>query len=297
MNIRRVAVLFVMLAWCFVAVAGFTANEVYVPAIGKVEGAGGSSFDSTLYVTNPTSETAQVEISFLPPGGSLAPATFTDSIPSGLTRVYPHVASSLFGLKSGIGAARVRSSQKLLVTARVYEQSAVQSESGSKGLSFSGVPTEFGIRKGEAADLQGLRQTDDYRYNVFFVETTGNSVAFDVSVRSPSGAAVGSASLLLQPFEQRLVSLQALAPGALVPDVVLHIVATAGDGRVVAAGALIANASNDSTAFEMAFSTSSLIGPTGAQGPPGPTGPAGPQGSMGFAGPKGDAGQQGPQGD
>lgn len=289
--IRFVACGLVTAFWCAAALAGFTGTEVFVPVIGAVEGANGASFDSTLYVTNPSAEPAQVEISLLPGVGAASSPSFTDSVAPNATRIYEHAATSLFGLRSGFGGARIRSSQKLLVSARVFERGA--SEADSKGLAFSGVPAGFGIPAGEESVLQGVRQTEDYRYNVFFVETAGAAVAFEVRLVSAEGGEVRSTSLLLQPFEQRLLSIQALAAGARIADGTLRIKALSGDGRVLAAGSLIANASNDATPFEMAFSTSALVGPPGPPGPAGPQGPAGPPGPQGPAGP---AGPRGPQG-
>jgi hypothetical protein len=77
---RQVAVYTLAVLWCGTTLAGFTATDVFIPALGRVEGFGGSQFDSTVYVTNPNAEPAQIMISFLPSGGTPSPPSFADTI-------------------------------------------------------------------------------------------------------------------------------------------------------------------------------------------------------------------------
>lgn len=275
--------------------AAFTAFDILVPAVGRVDGANGSRFFSTLWITN-SSETdpADVQIEFLAAGQShAAPPRYNDRIPAGATRVYENVAETLFHIKDVIGAARVRASGRVLVSARVYNQPAGDSEAATQGLVFAGVPAQFGIGSGESATLQGVRQNAEYRYNIFFVETSGKAVAYEVALRDADGNAIVRSPQSLDAFGQRMLSISSLAPGATIADAVAQIRVTSGEGHLVAAGSLIANSSQDSSSFEMAFSTSSLIGAPGPQGPAGSPGPAGP---MGPGGPQGPMGVQGPAG-
>ena len=278
---------------------GFTGTDLLLPVVGSVEGVGGSEFDSTLFLTNPSTGIAEVEIAFLPAGGRPGPVPFKDTIAPGATRVYEHVASSVFGLENALGGVRVQSSEKIVVTARLYERTGHDSDADTTGLTVAGVPPGFGIAAGESARVQGVRQSEDYRYNIFLLETTGRSAAARVAVLASDGQPLAQMQLTLLPYEQRLLSLRSLLPDVRVADGVLVVTGTGGDGRVVAMGSLIANSSNDASAFEMTFSTSSLIGPPGPPGPAGPAGPPGqpgPQGPRGFQGPQGLQGIQGPPG-
>jgi hypothetical protein len=272
----------------------FTGTDVILPAVGRVEGVGGTQFYTTIWVTNPNDQRATIEMTFLVGGQpSAAAPRFSDAIAPGATVVYENVGEKLFGLKGVLGGARLRSSQKVLVTARVYTQKAGDSGANSHGLGMSAVPVSFGIGSGESADVQGVRQTPDFRYNLFLIETTGQPVAFDLIVNAASGVPLSKASMSLQPFEQRLVSMTSLLPGVTIPEGSIHLAAKEGEGRLVGMGSLVANGSGDASAFEMAFSTSSLIGPQGPQGPPGPAGPRGPEGTSGAQGPTGRDGEQG----
>src|SRR6266536_365069 len=51
-----------------------------------------------------------------------SPATFSDSVAPGATRVYEDAAAKLFGAIGVVGAARIQSSKQILVASRVYNQ-------------------------------------------------------------------------------------------------------------------------------------------------------------------------------
>src|SRR5207249_1241713 len=149
---------------------------------------------------------------------------------------------------------------------------------------------------GEMTYLQGVRQTEEYRYNLFIIETIGHALTLDVVVLDTTGLEVAKTQISLGAFEQRYVSLQAIAPAKQIRDGILSIAGKAGDGRAVAAGCLIANSSGDASTFDMIYSTAALIGPPGPSGPPGPIGPQGPAGARGAPGPQGPMGPSGPPG-
>lgn len=279
-----------LLLVCLPAGATFTGTDLILPAVGHASGAGGSEFSSSIWITNSSDAAADVTIQLL---GTSAPA-FNDHIAAGGTKVYENVAETLFGLQSVVAGARVRSSQKVLVSARVYNRTS--GEADTQGLVFSGVPAGFGLAKGESSVLQGVRQTSDYRYNTFLVETSGKPVTFELSVVDVGGAVLAVKTITLQPFEQQLLSIGALLPKITIANATIKLHATDGDGRVVAAGSLVANGSQDGSSFEMAFSESTLIGPPGPAGPQGPQGPEGPRGLTGSRGPAGPQGPPGPTG-
>jgi len=118
--------------------AAFTGTDLIVPATGRAPGAGGSQFYTTFWITNPGDSTADVIIQFLLAGQSnTAPASFNDTIAPGATKVYENVAESLFNIRNGLGAARVVGSQKLLVSARVFNQTPGTPANATQGLVFS----------------------------------------------------------------------------------------------------------------------------------------------------------------
>ncbi len=275
----------------------FAATDVIVPATGRTGGLGGSQFYSTLWITNPGSETAAVAIQFLEQGKghALAPIVH-ESIPAHGTRVYENFAEELFGVTAAVGAARVSSADRLLVTARVFQRTSGSPEAATHGVAISGIPASLGLREGEEATIQGVRQNADFRYNIFLVETTGSAVAADLTIRTLDDVVLGTWPIFVQGFEQRLEAVGALLPGLTIDRAVVELTVREGEGRLVGIGSLITNESHDSSVFEMTFPTSSLIGPEGPQGPTGPQGPEGARGPRGFEGAQGPAGPAGPQG-
>lgn len=292
---RTTAVFLVLLA--LPAAAAFTATELVVPAAGTVGGVGGSRFYTTVWITNTALVPAEVELAFVPSGGGQA-VTRTDTIAARSTKVYDNIAERLFGVTGVLGAVRVRSTQELLASARIFNGLERASEASTQGLVFSGVPPGFGVTAGETGILQGVRQNADYRYNIFVLETTGQPVAAELRLIGANGEVLRRHELILQGYEHRMLPASLFTADA-IEHATLEVAVTVGVGRVLAAGSLVANGSQDATSFEMAFSKSTLIGPPGPQGPagpPGPQGPAGPRGITGNSGPPGPRGLEGPAG-
>src|ERR1051325_2371346 len=291
MNIRLFAALFFLMP--FSAFAGFAGRDLIVPAVGHVQGVAGSNFSTTAWITNPSAQTANVQIQFLAPGAQ--PLTHSDQIAPGATKVYEDLAATLFNARV-VGAARIVADADVVVTCRVFNQNPGEPEAATQGLTLAAARSGFGLAKGEKGVVQGARQTADYRYNLALVETTGNPVIYRLRLLDPAAKVLHESSGALQGFEQRFVALAALVPEATIPDATVEITATDGDGKILATGSLIANRSQDASSFEMTFGTSTLVGPPGPQGPAGPPGPQGPAGPQGDRGPQGQRGLQGPQG-
>jgi hypothetical protein len=135
--------LLLSLLWTpFPLFAGFGGTDLVLPAVGQVNGLGGSHFYTTVWITNPSaSEAADVQISFLRPGqANPNPQTYTETIAAGVTKVYENATESLFGAAGVLGAARVRSTKTVLVSSRIYNQNDGQTVAQSQGLFSSGVP-------------------------------------------------------------------------------------------------------------------------------------------------------------
>jgi hypothetical protein len=299
---KPVAILAIVLAVYFptapAAWAGFSGTDLILPAVGRVEGFGGSQFYTTVWVTNPSpTDTVAFEVSFLRGGRSNpSPEKFNDTLAPGATRTYENAAELLFGAKQAVGAFRIRSAAPLLVSSRIYNQQDGDSAGTSQGLFSSGIPAEFGITAGQTGVLQGFRQSADFRYNIFLVETRGESIALDLTVLDSNGVALGSRSVRLSPWEHQTVSGTAIFAND-VQDAVVQVTSPDGNGRAIVLGSQIANGSQDASGFEMIFREELLGGgAAGATGPTGPAGPAGPQGPEGAQGPRGTAGPHGATG-
>jgi microcystin-dependent protein len=278
--------------------AGFSGTDLFIPAAGRVAGAAGSQFYTTLWVTNPGSTSVTVEVQFYLTGQAnpAASASFKDTLAPKQTKKYDNFVETLFGLTETLGGARVISSSQVLVSARTYNQFAGSGVRESQGFGMAGVPRELAISAGEAATLQGVTLNDDFRYNLFFFEVEGKPLTLELQARNEAGAVIGTREYIVLPHEQRLFSAGDIAPSMDNGIVIARIVS--GEGRIVIGGSLVANGSQDSSSFEMGFRDLAVAvpGPVGPQGPAGPAGPQGPTGAQGIAGVSGPTGAQGPSG-
>jgi hypothetical protein len=317
---------------CSPAFAGFSATELILPAAGRVMGAGGSEFLTTGWVTNPNAAAVDVQFQFLEAGQENPnPLTVTDTLNPGQTKTYENLAETLFGRSGVLGAVRVRSSARVLASARIYSQAPGDTLANTFGVYFAAVPSSFAIGTTEQGSLQGVSQNTDFRYNFFVVEVSGSHTLVEVRLRDGAGAEIAAKSYALRPWEQMLVSMSDLAPGVTVSGGRIDATVMSEAGRVIFAGSLVANGSQDSTGFEMSFKSDLLaenaqrvvslndlsgvvtltggpgvtispsgnsinIDATGAVGPMGPMGPEGPPGPEGFTGPAGPQGPAGPHG-
>lgn len=136
--------------------AGFAGTDVFIPAVARASGAGGSQFYSTLWITNLGSGTASFQIQLLRQGQpNPSPLVKTDTLAAGATRRYDDIVT-LFGV-SGLGAAlHIVSDQELFVSSRTYDQPPGTQLKDAKGLFFSGIPASFAIGSGETSRLQGV---------------------------------------------------------------------------------------------------------------------------------------------
>ncbi|HUO83818.1 MAG TPA: hypothetical protein VM534_01775 [Thermoanaerobaculia bacterium] len=137
--------------------AGLAGTELYLPAVGRVEGSGGSQFYTTLWVSNPsTTATVDFTLQYLAAGqANMSPLSYSDQLAPGETKNYENFAETVFGLFNVLGGARLIASEEVLVGARIYNLFPNQPERNSQGLFFAGVPSGFAIAAGETSLLQG----------------------------------------------------------------------------------------------------------------------------------------------
>lgn len=104
--------------------AGLAGTDLFIPASGRVSGAGGSEFYTTLWITNPGVAPVNVDIQFYRAGqaNALPAGSFRDTIAAKETKKYENYVESLFGITGVLGAARFVSTADVLVAARIYNQ-------------------------------------------------------------------------------------------------------------------------------------------------------------------------------
>jgi len=254
----RVVVALVLVMPCTWAAAGFPGTDVFLPSVGRAAGAAGSEWYTTVWVHNPGSQAANVQVLFLlRDQANPSPASFSGSFAPGETIRFADAITDMFHT-TGLGALRFVSDQRLLVVSRIYSQPAGGGEADSVGQFFAGVPAELAVGQGRPAAMLGVYQTQpavdsQFRYNFGFVETTGASATVRVRALETDGSEVASHDYSIGAFEARQYSIDYLVPGIDSINLRLEVEVIAGSGRVVAYGSGLANLSNDPSTFEMSF--------------------------------------------
>ncbi len=251
-------VLLVMLMAALPVAASVSATELYLPAVGTGPGVPPSFWYTTIWVFNPNEGPAEVEFSFLRRNQINTPSDITHPlmVEGGVVVQIDDAITEMFGVQ-GFGAIRAVADVPVHLTARIYSKETGQQERDSSGQAFAAVPAQRSIGTGEESDLIGLTKLDggDFRYNVGFVETTGQQIWVQTEVYMGSGSSWISSSVLLRPYEQRQMSIAELFNNVIGDgdNFRLHVTGGNGDGRVIVFGSRVANGSQDATTFEMTF--------------------------------------------
>ena len=246
--------------------AGFPSVETYLPAVGRVSGQGGAQFYTTIWATNLSGVAVSFRFDFLKQGqANPSPASFSDSLAPGQTKVYENVVESRLGLSGQLGAARITASGEILVSERIYNLAPGDDLGKSEGLFFAGVPKSFSISLGQSASIQGINQggSENFRYNFALVETGGGNPTVNVQLFDAGGTLQGQRAYALQPYEQIQPNVTDLLSTVSTINARITATVTGGSGSVLIAGAQLANLSQDSSGFEMSFRDSLLGGGTG----------------------------------
>ena len=257
------AALVSLIAPAGVARAGFASDEVFLPAVGRLAGALGAQFYTTMWATNLSGAPVTFTFQFLRQGqANTSPLSFVDTLGVGQTKVYENVVESKLGLNSALGAARITASGEILVSERIYNQASGADVGNTEGLFFAAVPQSFSIHAGESASIQGINQGggENFRYNFALVETGGGTPTVNVQVFDGAGVLLGQKAYLLSAFEQIQPNVTDVVPAIATTNARITATVTGGTGSVLLAGAQLANESQDSSGFEMSFKGSLLGG-------------------------------------
>lgn len=251
---RTVYLMIVLMSVVFVGPAlGVPMNEIFLPSVGRGDGAGTSVWRTTLWIHNLSNTNAHCEIKLLLRDQTNPnPQTASLVVPSGDTLKIDDATWALFGT-DGFGALRISSFEEIIVNSRIYNQEGI-GLSETQGQFFGGMPAEFALAAGQSTEILGVNQApnNDFRYNYGLVETAGETVTLTVELIDGDGSTLGSTSMILGSFEARQFNISSIGAGSKPTDNGrLHISVSSGAGRVIAFGSGIANGSQDPSTFEM----------------------------------------------
>jgi hypothetical protein len=240
-------------------------RDLYVPAVGH--GLGQSvngvraNWRSDVWIFNPSNtQNATVSIYLLlRDQANLNPAVRTVTVNAGETRYLDDIVNTTFGLDNTFGGLRIVSSLPVEVSGRSYDANVtvVGKSQGTAGQFFSGVPADLALGPGDSTDIIGLDQdglqtSGDWRSNLAFVETTGNSVTLTVSLLNANGTLINSKPYTLQGREVHQVNYVITdIGGSTGQNVRIHVAVTGGSGAVITNASRVDNRTGDPATVEM----------------------------------------------
>ncbi|MCP4902008.1 MAG: hypothetical protein GY906_34010 [bacterium] len=235
---HRLLMLVLVLATASSAFGLEIGTDVIVPAAVRGPGRNQSRWFTDLYVFNPSTLPANIEIFWLTRNqANLNPISETFVLPPGATLVLDDVVLKTFGLNAAPGAFRVVSDRAVAVNSRSYNKKG----DVTFGSGLEGVPRSSAVQAGASTDIIGLKHNTNFRTNVILIDATGTGSTVHLSLRDPSGFELASNTYNLLEWEPLLFLVENLGVAEF-DDATLHVVVL--DGAAIACAGKVDNDTN-----------------------------------------------------
>jgi len=255
--------------------AGFSGTDLFIPFVGRGPGAYPSNWFTTVWIYNPTASSVSVELYFLERTKNNAAVTpVLVSINAGETKVFENIVETTFGkVGTFYGAMRIKCTEKLVASARVYSKETASSPlNQSFGQDFAAVPASFAIGLSESTEILGGYQTlpdssSEARFNIGCVEVTSHNATVRWTVRDPAGVELAHYDKAVSSLSQAQGAFKDYFPGISQTNARITASVISGTGKIIAYGSMITNDKSlpkpvqDPTTFEMQYPDSALTTP------------------------------------
>lgn len=269
-----------LLTLCAASVLAVTpAQESFLLSVGRGQGScvtvGGqqvcSQWRTTVWIHNPSAtQSATVDVFFLERKVNTAPASRRVTVAPKEAREFTDIFKDTFGFAESdvkFGALRFLSDQDVAVSGRIYDSNVtvVGKEglgAGGAGQFFAGMPKPLALASGGSTSIVGLAQSTTFRSNMFVLETTGNTVTFQVKRLDGNGNELGTFSDTLGAYEARQYNevLKNKFSTTNATNQRLSVAVTGGSGALLAGASVIDNRTGDPSTLEM--ETAGGVAPT-----------------------------------
>ncbi len=235
--------------WAFTR-DGVSGSALWVPVVANSSGLKGSQWQSDLGLLNAGTTTANVQLTFHGPDGTVSNTTY---VPAGTQSVLVDVVAQLAA--SGQGALEISSDQPVEVTSRTYNQAppdAICDPGGTKGQSYPTLTAGDGLSEGQAAWLPHLVENAAYRTNIGMVNSGAVAAEVTVELYDGAGGLLTSYTVSLAPEEwkQETQPYKKKAAQAAMDRGYAKVRVTSGSG-VSAFASVVDNITNDPTTIAM----------------------------------------------
>jgi len=180
----------VVLATAVLAVAAVgVAGEGFIPVVAQNRGAGGSFWNTELWISNPTGRKGSFGTVFLPAGHDNTRLLSTEPE---ATEIAPGATVHLNDVvpPNSVGALRVVTSRGLVVRCRVFNTRG----RGSAGQMVPLLTVGQMIQRGDTGVLVPLLRGGQFRTNIGVFNPSPHAVAVQIEIRNRAGETVGGTS-------------------------------------------------------------------------------------------------------
>ncbi len=187
---RRIALLFVLLAACGLA----SAEEYFVPMVGQKQGQDGAWWNTEVWICNPTVSEGSYAVVFLPAGQPNLDGLRADPPVEDLAPGATIFRNDLVP-EGSIGVLRFITTPGVVVFARVFNAAG----RGSFGQGMPALPRSAATHPGENAQLIGLRRTPQFRTNIALFNVSTDAGVLHVRLYLQRGELAGEETYRLAP--------------------------------------------------------------------------------------------------
>jgi len=203
-----------------------------------------------LYINNPGATGVTVEVWWLnrdPSDTNPAPVAY--SVGADETLILDDVLLDVFGLNRAEGAFRITTTGGE-VTANLIVFTGADSDDGTYGSGFEGIPASSATSAGESTTLAGMVLTDDFYTNLFAL-AGANGVTMDVDLLDPDGTLLDTVQVVLTAYAPWFSSVENLWDVASFENGTALVEVSA--GSMVMLGSKVDRLTKDPTTVEQAF--------------------------------------------
>ena len=221
-----------------------TPETLFVPAAVNAGGAGGTYFQTDLWIANASDAPLTVTVTFLPAGQDNSGRTGTPvSVPAHAQVAFTNVLQSLFG-RTGAGALRLSASAPLLATSRTYNNA---SPPGTYGVGVGGRPLSASVSRGL---IGGIANDARFRSNVAVMNPQPIPVTVTLSLHRSDGTLLGEAPHTLAPLDWFQASTIFSFLGVSGSESDAYVTVSSPNGSFFAYGSVVDQTTGDGTVIE-----------------------------------------------
>ncbi|MEN8162573.1 MAG: hypothetical protein ABFS37_00450 [Acidobacteriota bacterium] len=219
---------------------GTSGSDLWVAASAHADGIGQSIWRTDVWLSNTTESEVTARIDLLEKGqDNTAPPSSDVAIPAGENLLLGDILDTTFQF-NGTAALRIALDGDATVTSRTFNQ-AVE---GTFGQFIPGMSQAASVAQGETGILIQLRNNDQFRTNIGFVNTGNEIVAIHAEYFSSDGTLLNAKDYFLQPFGY-FQDGGALPGDSDVEGAFALLTTTTAGGRFLAYASVVDNGSDD----------------------------------------------------